>query len=361
VFGLNWAVDPTKFILLCLAGWLNREQQTVIDYQREEIRVLKEIHGKRPRFSDSQRRRLAAKAKKIRYGRLKEIANIATPQTLLRWFRTLVAKKYDSSKTRRAGRPSTKEEIVQLVLKMAKENERWGYTRIRDALNNLGHEISRDTVANILREHGIEPAPERGARTTWADFLKRHWEVMSATNLLTIEVWTLRGIVRYHVLFFMRLSTREVHIAGIAEKGNGPWMEQVARNITDSIDGFLPGYKYLIHDRDPLFTANFMKILKDASVESVRLPKKSPNLNAYCERFVRSIKFECLEQMIFFSEQSLRYTIDQYLEHYHRERNHQGLDSKIIRPQFEKQENTGDFKCRERLGGLLNYYSRQAA
>jgi transposase InsO family protein len=104
-----------------------------------------------------------------------------------------------------------------------------------------------------------------------------------------------------------------------------------------------------------------MKILKDASVESVRLPKKSPNLNAYCERFVRSIKFECLEQMIFFIEQSLRYTIDQYLEHYHRERNHQGLDSKIIRPQFEKQENTGDIKCRERLGGLLNYYSRQAA
>ena len=151
LFGLNWAVDPTKFILLCLAGWLNREQQAVIDYQGEEIRVLKEIHDRRLQFSDAQRRRLAAKAKKIRYGRLKEIANIATPQTLLRWFRTLVAKKYDSSKTRRAGRPSTKEEIVGLVLKMAKENERWGYTRIRDALDNLGHEISRDTVANILR------------------------------------------------------------------------------------------------------------------------------------------------------------------------------------------------------------------
>ena len=184
---------------------------------------------------------------------------------------------------------------------------------------------------------------------------------MSATDLLTVEVWTLRGIVRYHVLFFMRLSTREVHIAGIAEKGSGPWMEQVARNLTDSIDGFLLGYKYLIHDRDPLFTANLLKTLKDAGVESVRLPKKSPNLNAYCERFVRSIKFECFDQMIFFSERSLRYAADQYLEHYHKERNHQGLDSKIIRPQFQNQENTGDTKCHERLGGLLNYYSRQAA
>ena len=354
-------MDRIKFILLCLAGWMNREQQAVIDYQREEIRVLMEIHGKRPRFDDEQRRRLATKAKKIRYGKLKEIANIATPQTLFRWFRKLVGKKYDSSKTRRAGRPSKKEEIVQLVLKMAMENERWGYTRIRDAVNNLDHEISRDTVANILRDHGIEPAPERGPRTTWAAFLNRHWEVLAATDLFTVEVWTLRGIVRYHVLFFMRLWTREVHIAGITEKGNGPWMEQVARNLTDGIDGFLRGYKYLIHDRDPLFTPRFLKILKDEDVESVRLPRKSPNLNAYCERFIHSIKHECLEQMIFFSERSLRYAIEEYLEHYHTERNHQGLESKIIRPQFENQEKTGEMKHHERLGGLLNYYSREAA
>jgi putative transposase len=145
-------VNPTKFNLICLAGWINREQQAVIEYLREEVSVLKEIHGKRPRFNDSQRRHLATKAKNLRFGKLKEIANIATPQTLLRWFRVLVGQKYDSSKTRRAGRPSTKKEIAELVVKMALENERWGYTRIRDALGNLGHEICRDTVANILRE-----------------------------------------------------------------------------------------------------------------------------------------------------------------------------------------------------------------
>ena len=183
-------MNPMRFILLCLAGWVNREQLTLIEYLLEEIRVLKEIHGKRPWFSDAQRQRLAAKTKKIRYGKLKEIANIATPQTLLRWFRTLVARKYDSSGSRRVGRPSTREEIVELVLKMAKENGGWGYTRIRDALNNLGYEICRDTVANILKDNGIEPAPERGSQTKWSDFLEQHREVMAATCLLTIKVRT---------------------------------------------------------------------------------------------------------------------------------------------------------------------------
>jgi len=144
-----------------------------------------------------------------------------------------VAQKYDSSKQRKVGRPKTGEEIAKLVVQIAKENERWGYTRIRDALENLGHEISRDTVANILKENGIEPAPERGPRTTWADFLKRHWEVMAATDMFTVEVWSLKGIIRYHVLFVIRLATREVKVAGIVRPATVLWMEQIARNLTD--------------------------------------------------------------------------------------------------------------------------------
>ena len=138
-------------------------------------------------------------------------------------------------------------------------------------------------------------------------------------------------------------------------------MEQIARNLTDALDGFLVGYKYLIHDRDPLFTADFLEILNDVGVNSVRLPRRSPNLNAFCERFVRSIKSECLDQMIFFSERSLRYSIAEYLEHYHCERNHQGLESRIIRPEFEKNSGTCEIISRRRLGGMLNYYHRHAA
>lgn len=353
-------MKPFHFVLLCLAGWINREQQSVIKYLQEEVKVLKEVHGKRPRLTDRQRKRLAAKARKLRFSQLEEVAGIASPQTLLRWFRKLVAQKYDSSKNRKkVGRPPTKQEIVELVVKMAKENECWGYTRIRDALRNIGRVISRDTVANILRDHGIEPAPERGPHIKWSDFLKQHWEVMAATDFFTVDIWTLGGVVRYHVLFVIKLATREVHIAGIVHTPNGFWMEQIGRNLTDGVDGFLNGCQFLIHDRDPLFTAQFREILRQESVESVRLPSRSPNLNAFAERFVKSIKHECLNRMIFFSERSLRYVIKEYMEHYHKERNHQGRDSQIICPQFEV--GAGGIERRQRIGGLLNFYCREAA
>lgn len=284
-----------------------------------------------------------------------------TTQTLLRWHRELMGRKYDLSRRRTPGRPPTTETISELVVRMARENERRGYTRIRDALSSLGHEISRDTVANILRDHGIEPAPERRKKTTWADFLKRHWEVMAAADLFTIETWSLFGAIRNHVFFVMRLATREVHIAGVTQNPTGPWMTQSVRNLTDGIDGFLQGCELLIHDRDPIFTAQVDHALQCQGIKSVRLPARSPNLNAYAERFVRSIKEECLDQMVFFSEQSLRRAIEHYVEHYHGERNYQGLDSRIIRPAFDAANAEGEILRRERLGGLLNYYHRQAA
>jgi putative transposase len=178
-------------------------------------------------------------------------------------------------------------------------------------------------VVNILKDHGIEPAPDRGQRTTWAEFLRRHGDVMAATDFFTVEIWTMRGIVRYQVLFVIRLATREVNIAGISAECHGLWMEQVARNLTDGFDGFFTGCRFLIHDRDPLFTAGFKRILRREGIKSVRLPKRSPNLNAFAERFVRSIKEECLDQMIFFSERSQRYAITEYVDHNHHERNHQ--------------------------------------
>lgn len=348
-------MNHLKFILLCLAGWINREQQATIEYLQEEINVLLEIHGKKPRFTDRQRKRLAVKAKKIRFGKLAQITNLVSPHTLRTWLRKLVASKYDSSKKRSSGRPSTAEEIAKFIVQMATENETWGYTRIRDAMNNLGHYISRDTVANILKDNGIEPAPERGSRTTWAAFLKQHWEVMAATDFFTVEAFTPKGIIRYQVLFVIRLATREVHIAGICDQGNGRWMEQIARNLTDAFNGFLTGYHFIIHDRDPLFTKLFSSILKSAGIKSIRLPRNSPNLNAYSERFVKSIKHECLNRMVIFSEPMLQHVVKEYMVHYHEDRNHQGIDSNIIKPNFENSE------PRNQLGGLLKFYGRKAA
>ena len=179
------------------------------------------------------------------------------------------------------------------------------------------------------------------------------------SNFFTVEVWTPKGLTRCIILFFMELSTRRVEIGGIASQANGLWMAQIARNLTDSVDGFFQGKHYLVHDRDPLYTRDFLKLLADAGIESVRLPSRSPNLNVYAERFVR-IKESCLERMIFFGEDSLWNTIREFVAHYHLERNHQGLGNRLIVPMDTKAETTGAVERRQRLGGLLNYYYRKA-
>src|SRR5262245_38525361 len=233
---------------------MNQHQNHVINYLTEENRVLREqIGARRMRFTDDQRRRLAASAKKLGRKVLAQVATIVTPETLLAWHRRLIATKYDGSAYRNPGRPKTRAEISELVIRMAEENRTWGYRRIQGAMANLGHVLAHATIANILKRHGIEPAPERNRKTTWKESLDRHWDQLVATDFFTVEVWTCSGLTRFVVLFFMDLSTRRVHIVGIASSANGLWMSQIARNLTDAVDGFFAGKRYLIHDRDPLY------------------------------------------------------------------------------------------------------------
>src|SRR3989454_7838537 len=246
--------DPFSLLVVSLSGWMNQHHQHVIHYLIEENRVLLEqIGDRRMRFTDGQRRRLAARAKKIGRRLLNDVATIVTPETLSAWHRRLIAKKYDGSVNRRPGRPGTAAEIAALVIRMAEENRSWGYRRIQGALSNLGHLLAFKTIANILKEHGIQPAPERSRKTTWREFLTRHWEQIMASDFFTIEVWTPTGLKRFIVLFFMEICTRRVEIGGIASRANGLWMAQMARNVTDEIDGFFKGKRYLIHDRDPVY------------------------------------------------------------------------------------------------------------
>ena len=349
-------------MLICLDGWMNQQQQHAIEYLREENRVLREQLGsQRLRLNNDQRRRLAAKAKGLGRRLLAEIATLVTPETLLAWHRKLIAQKYDGRDGRRPGRPRTDGEIEALVVRLAEENHDWGYRRILGALANLGHHVARGTIANILKRHGLEPAPERSRKTTWREFLTRHWELIVAADFFTIEVWTRRGLQRFAVLFFIELATRKVEIAGIGQGANGLWMSQIARNLTAADEGILNGKRYLIHDRDPLFTAEFLGMLADTGVKSVKLPPRSPNLNSYAERFVRSIKESCLERMIFFGEGSLRKAVHEFISHYHHERNHQGLGNRLISPEPGHLANAGRIRRRQRLSGMLNYYYRKAA
>ena len=347
-------------LLVMVAGWVNEHQRCVIAYLQEENRVLRELHGKkRLRFNDDQRRRLAARGGALGRRLMGEIGTLVTPDTILRWHRELIARKYDGSAARRPGRPSVAREIRELVVRMASDNEGWGYTRIVGEMSKVGHEISRSTVRRILKEQGIGPAPERLPHMPWSKFLRAHWEAIIAADFFTVEVWTRVGLMRYLVFFVLDLSTRRVEIAGLAPAPNGLWMNQVGRNLIDEFSGFLRGKGYLIHDRDPLYTKEFRALLRSAHVEPVRLPPRSPNLNAYAERFVLSIKSECLDRLVLVGEGHLRRAVTDYVEHYHLERSHQGLGNRLIdgRPQPA----SGAVIRQERLGGLLSHYVRQAA
>lgn len=353
---------PWQLLSVIVAGMLNEQQQQIIEYLKEENRILRaQIGNRRLRLSDDERRRLAAKGKVLGRKLLGEICCIVTPETILGWHRSLIAIKYDGSANRKPGRPRVMEEISRLVVRMALENPGWGYERIRGALRAVGHRVCESTVRNILKENGIEPAPERRKRTSWNTFLQAHFESIAATDFFTVEIWTPRGLIRYWVLFVIDLPTRRIEIAGISEAPCGSWTEHAFRSLIDDFEGILIGKRYLIHDRDPLFTSALDSLLQSAGVRAIRLPPRSPNLNAFAERFVRSIKEECLNRMIIFGEQRLRDVVDEYVEHYHRERPHQGIGNVLIEPSEASQCVDDPLARHDRLGGLLRSYYRTAA
>jgi putative transposase len=244
-------------------------------------------------------------------------------------------------------------------VRMAQDNPGWGYTRIQGALGNLGHRVGRGTVANVLKRSGIEPSPERGKRTTWSTFLKAHWQVFAASDFLTVEVWTGRGLVTHYLLFVVSLADRVVDLVGITTRPDEAWMLQAGRNLVDAESGAMRGKGYLILDRDTKYTDQFRRLIRSSGTNVIRLPPQSPNLNAYAERFVRSIKYECLDRMIFIGQASLRRAVAEYISHYHRERNHQGLDNRLIRVVPSSVRGVRTVHRKQRLGGMLSFYCRE--
>jgi len=348
-------------ILSYLTGSVDEDLRARNEYLAAENRIFRSQIPGRVALDDSDRAVLAEIGKRLGLIALRDLATIVKPETILAWHRKLIAKKYDGSASRGPGRPRIAGRIGSLAVRMASQNRTWGYKRIQGALANLGHYVCKETVKRILKRAGIEPAPERSRKTTWNEFIRVHWDSLAAADFFTVEVWTPFGLVRHMVFFVIELSTRRVEIAGIAPDPNGSWMNQVARNLTDYADGFLVGKRYLIHDRDPLYAAQFTMTLAAAGVSCVKLPPKSPNLNAYAERYVRSIKSECLDRMIFFGEKHLRHVVTEYVAHYHAERNHQGLGNRLIEARTLVSQDGGQVVARTRVGGMLKYYYRSAA
>jgi len=292
---------------------------------------------------------------------LEQCTELFTPDTIMRWYQKLIAEKYDGSQNRTyAGRPPISQEVVDLIIRFKQENPRWGFKKIRDQIVYLGYNICKSTVKNILVEHGYDPEPDLTVRSTWHEFIKSHWDILAACDFFTIELLLGRRLVRCTLFFVMELATCKVFFAPVELQPDGKYMRQVVRILTDSEDGFLYGKRYLIHDRDPLYrTEGFHETLKSSGIEPVKLPARSPDLNCFAERFIKSIKSECLDHLILSSVKHLDYVIEQYCEYYHHERIHQGV-GRIIEPQHPIDERA-EIVSIKRLGGLLKSYHRLVA
>jgi Homeodomain-like domain len=267
-------------ILAYVTGLVDQELLARNEYLAAENRILKAQLKGRLKLSDAERAKLGEIGHRLGRKALAEVANVAQPDTILAWYRKLVARKFDGSKARRGpGRPRITREAERLIVRMAKENRDWGYDRIAGALANLGHEVCDQTVGNVLRRHALPPAPERKHTTSWAAFIRMHLALLAGTDFFTAEVLTLRGLVTYYVLFFIHLESRRVDIAGITDRPDEPWMRQIDRNVTMEGCGTLRDCRYLLHDRDTKYSRSFRAIIASGQVEPLVLPARSPNLN----------------------------------------------------------------------------------
>ena len=273
----------------------------------------------------------------------------------MRWHRRLIAWKWTYA-ARRVGRPGVRKVIAALIVRLARENDRWGYCRIQGELRKRGHRVAASTIGKVLKDHGIRPAPDRP--TAWRTFLRAHWGEVAGMDFVTTDVWTPLGLTTYYILFLIDLKTRRAHIAGLTTTPDGAFIAPVARNLTDPEAGFLRAHRFVICDRDAKFTREFRHLLQVVGVQVILTPRQAPNGNAHAERCVLSIKSECLNRMMFFGEASWRHAVGEYLQHDHRERPHQGLGNETLASAPRSTE--GALRCTERLGGLLKHSARAA-
>jgi putative transposase len=317
---------------------------------RHQLSVLAR-QGQRPKLRPADRALIAALARLL--PRPRRHGLVVTPATLLRWHRELVRRKWTSPQ-RKPGRPPTGSALRELVLRLARENPRWGYQRIAGELIKLDYRLSPSTVKRLLASAGLEPAPRRG-QVSWPVFLRQQAASMLACDFFTVETVTLH---RLYVLFFIELESRRVHFGGCTTNPTGAWVVQQARNL--SFTGLFERMRFLIHDRDSKFTACFDEVFRSEGIRVIHTPVRAPQANAYAERFVRTVRTECLDWLLIVGRRHLEHVLHIYIQHYNRERPHRGLA--LQPPQAPQLTPTGgNVQRRDRLGGLVHEYYRAAA
>ena len=340
--------------LVVLRGRSDRSKDVEILVLRKQLEVLRR-QVSRPRLEEHDRVVLAALSRGL--DRSRWPAFFVTPATLLRWHRRLVARHW-TYPHRRPGRPSVEGGLRNLVVRLAVENPTWGYRRIQGELVGLGYGIAASTVWSILKDAGIDPSHTRRAQS-WSGFLRAQAKHVIACDFFTVDTVWLR---RFYILFFIDLDTRAVHLAGITAQPTGAWVAQQARNI---IDGFADrGLRFLIRDRDAKFTAAFDTVFNSEGIEILKIPVRAPVANAYAERWVGSVRRECVDRILIFGRPHLQRVLDDYVRHYNEHRPHRSLGQRPPAPPTRWSiwvgSNPAAVRRRAVLGGLINEY-RSAA
>jgi putative transposase len=323
---------------------------------RHQLDVLHRQKGK-PRLGPQDRLILTSLSRLLPRQRWR--CFLVRPETVLAWHRQLVTGKARRWGRKSPGRPPTPAGIRELVVRLARENSRWGYLRIRGELLKLGHAVPATTIRDILRRSGLGPSPRRDGMS-WSEFLRRQASSILAADLFT--VYTLRGRVLY-VLFVIDLSSRRVHVAGCTPNPNDAWMTQQARNLVMLLDDRALPVRFLIRDRDAKFSARFDDVLRTEGVEIIRTPIRSPKANAVAERWVKSVRTECLDWLLITGRRHLNDVLRIYVEHYNRARPHRGLDLTIPdspSPAVDEPAHLSAIARRDRLAGLIHEYERAA-
>jgi transposase InsO family protein len=338
---------------------------------RHQVAVLRRQVG-RARFTWSDRALIALLAGLI--PRERWTALLVTPKTILDWHRRLVARRW-TYPHRRPGRPSLERETVELIVRLARENPRWGYLRIVGELRKLSITVSKTSVATVLARHGLPPAPRREAAAvgitanqqrlppaprregpTWSQFLSAQAKWILATDFFGVDSVTLR---RYYVLFVIEVDSRVVHLLGVTANPVMAWVVQVARNFTSDLEDAGRRFRFLIRDRDTKFTASFDEVFRAGRIEAIRTPVRSPKANAFAERWVRTVREECLDHLLICSRRHLESVLADYVRHYNEARPHRGRQLATPLPR-RAQPRTGEVCRRDILGGIIHEYDRAA-
>jgi putative transposase len=310
-----WVLRRLLGLLSC--GQRPDAKDVEIAVLRHQLAVLRRQVA-RPRFTSADRMLLAALAKLLP----RELwpVFLVTPSTLLRWHRELIRRHW--TYPRRGNRRGLNPEVIELVLRLARENPRWGYMRIAGECRKLGVRVSATSVRNLLRRHRLGPAPRRSG-PTWTQFLRAQAAGTLACDFFTVETI---GLTRLYVLFIVELDRRRVQLAGITAHPTGQWVTQAARNLLMDLDEHAHRFRLLIRDRDAKFTTAFDAVFAAAGINVVKIPPRAPQANAYAERWVRTVRVECLDWLLIRNRRHLYHVLDRYVTHYNMGRPHRSLD-----------------------------------